>query len=323
VDRLRDGIGLRGYGQRNPLLEYKREAFDMFQLMNSLRDDAVISRVVRMQVQAQPPAQAAAQPPRPAAVGMTFDDADFGGDEGAEESETEGGPIDYEPVVFEAPMRPSLPEPGPEARLFAVEQGLRRNDPCPCGSGQKFKKCCYLESEVAELTARFEAAQAEALAEESAAMEAARAAFEAQVAAEEALAALAGGDADVEDEAAPETTSAAVTDEATDSASEPTRDEVPVAEGVASAPDVGDADVTSSMDAADDADATSNTDVENPDAEASAPAAPHLRDSLPEIGVTDSPTEVAPKPPAAGTPPEPEWSVSDALREVVKKNDPG
>jgi preprotein translocase subunit SecA len=50
MDRLRDGIGLRGYGQRNPLLEYKREGTDMFLLMNSLRDEAVVSRVVRLDV---------------------------------------------------------------------------------------------------------------------------------------------------------------------------------------------------------------------------------------------------------------------------------
>ena len=307
VDRLRDGIGLRGYGQRNPLLEYKREAFDMFQLMNSLRDEAVISRVVRMQIQAPEPAQAAPQPPRPAAVGMSFDDADFGGDESAEESETEGGPIDYEPVVFEAPPRPALPEPGAEARLFAVEHGLRRNDPCPCGSGQKFKKCCYVESEVNELTARFEAAQAEALAEEAAAMEAARAAYEAQVAAEEAAAMAEGGGATDADRANDETATTAETnadtEAPTDSASEPTVDEVPVAESVASTAQVGDADV-----------ATPAADVATADSGSS------VRDSLPEIGATDFPTEVAPVAAPPETTVETEWSVGDALDEVVKKD---
>ena len=49
MDRLRDGIGLRGYGQRNPLLEYKKEGFNMFMMMTALRDEAVVSRVLRME----------------------------------------------------------------------------------------------------------------------------------------------------------------------------------------------------------------------------------------------------------------------------------
>src|SRR4029079_692084 len=46
MDRLRDGIGLRGYGQRNPLLEYKKEGFNMFLLMASLRDEAIVSTLL-------------------------------------------------------------------------------------------------------------------------------------------------------------------------------------------------------------------------------------------------------------------------------------
>ena len=41
------------------------------------------------------------------------------------------------------PAAPRLPQKGEEARLFAAQVGARRNDPCPCGSGVKFKKCCY------------------------------------------------------------------------------------------------------------------------------------------------------------------------------------
>jgi hypothetical protein len=47
--------------------------------------------------------------------------------------------LDADPAP-EVPMGP--PQPGPEARAFAEARGLRRNDPCPCGSGNKFKKCC-------------------------------------------------------------------------------------------------------------------------------------------------------------------------------------
>ncbi|NOY26614.1 MAG: preprotein translocase subunit SecA, partial [Oligoflexia bacterium] len=70
MDRLRTGIGLRGYGQRNPLLEYKKEGTSMFLLMNSLRDEAVVSRVLRLDLSQQRPAAAPARPaaPPPAAT---------------------------------------------------------------------------------------------------------------------------------------------------------------------------------------------------------------------------------------------------------------
>jgi hypothetical protein len=53
--------------------------------------------------------------------------------------------LPLESLVPAAPRR-ALPAKGPEARLFALEHNLKRNDPCPCGSGNKFKKCCYDES---------------------------------------------------------------------------------------------------------------------------------------------------------------------------------
>ncbi len=53
MDRLRDGIGLRGYGQRNPLLEYKKEGFSMFMMMTALRDESVISRFLRVELTAK------------------------------------------------------------------------------------------------------------------------------------------------------------------------------------------------------------------------------------------------------------------------------
>jgi hypothetical protein len=49
----------------------------------------------------------------------------------------------FEPIEIEGPAPRSLPAKGAEARFFARENGVRRNDPCPCGSGLKFKKCCY------------------------------------------------------------------------------------------------------------------------------------------------------------------------------------
>ncbi len=138
MDRLRDGISLRGYGQRNPLLEYKKEAYHFFQMMNSLRDEAVVSRLLRMQLQVAD--AAASAPSKSTARRLASGDL-----ESELNREQEPQLPDYEPLpVLTAPPR-SLPAKGAEARLYAAEQGIRRNDPCPCGSGQKFKKCCYEE----------------------------------------------------------------------------------------------------------------------------------------------------------------------------------
>ncbi|MCB9743265.1 MAG: preprotein translocase subunit SecA [Alphaproteobacteria bacterium] len=162
MDRLRDGIGLRGYGQRNPLLEYKKEGFNMFMLMTALRDEAVVKRVLAVQLSPQAEAAsrlssksmarqiaggaleekfarqaAASQGAPPSAgpqVGMTLPENFLAGAAAAAQAEAPAPPQPAPP--------PRRPEPGIEARRFAEEHGMRRNDPCPCGSGNKFKKCC-------------------------------------------------------------------------------------------------------------------------------------------------------------------------------------
>jgi preprotein translocase subunit SecA len=196
MDRLRDGIGLRGYGQRNPLLEYKREGTDMFRLMMSMRDEAVISYVLKAELEpeaipepskssgrqlaadaqsqgALPSAPVAAPTPnlpkmadvqarlaailaeRAEAEAVASDIPDIPDLSEDMEADGEDGelfppPVDVEStadeVTLDADPAPEVPmgppQPGPEARAFAEARGLRRNDPCPCGSGNKFKKCC-------------------------------------------------------------------------------------------------------------------------------------------------------------------------------------
>ena len=157
MDRLRDGIGLRGYGQRNPLLEYKKEAFHMYQLMCSMRDESVVGRILRVQMQiaeavgAQPTKrtaqrlasgqleqQVARQMERQASQDAEAAELASLGDMG------EAASLPLQQLVPTPPPR-RLPEKGQEALMFALEHNVRRNDPCPCGSGQKFKKCCYRE----------------------------------------------------------------------------------------------------------------------------------------------------------------------------------
>jgi uncharacterized protein YecA (UPF0149 family) len=109
----------------------------MFQLMNSLRDEAVVSRLLRMQLQVAE--TAAAAPTKSTAKKLAAGELD---DLGEPEPPPQLPPVQ----VQQAPAR-SLPAKGAEARLYALENGLKRNDPCPCGSGQKFKKCCGVEEE--------------------------------------------------------------------------------------------------------------------------------------------------------------------------------
>ncbi|MDP9132536.1 MAG: preprotein translocase subunit SecA, partial [Nitrospirota bacterium] len=105
MDHLRDGIGLRGYGQKDPLIEYKREGFDMFSAMMDRIKSDVLDRLFRVQAvrgEQPPPVPAPAPPPR-----MVLNRSD---------------------------------EPAPQNVQRQADK-VGRNDPCPCGSGKKYKKC--------------------------------------------------------------------------------------------------------------------------------------------------------------------------------------
>ena len=102
MDQLRTGIGLRGYGQKDPLMEYKFEAYDMFQQMIDDIQKEVVEFLFRVEVE---------EAPKERAVVVT--QASGGSSE----------PTQKKPVV-------------------KSDQVVGRNDPCPCGSGKKYKKCC-------------------------------------------------------------------------------------------------------------------------------------------------------------------------------------
>ncbi|MBX2803793.1 MAG: SEC-C domain-containing protein, partial [Myxococcales bacterium] len=141
LDRLRQGVGLRGYGQRNPLLEYKREALQMYLMMSAMRDEMLINRLFNTDVQL---AQAAAESPGKATARKlekgTFSPKPAGEMLAAAASAASAAP---KPLAVPAAPEVKRPAPGEEARLFAHQLNLRRNDPCPCGSGKKYKRCCY------------------------------------------------------------------------------------------------------------------------------------------------------------------------------------
>ncbi|OLC33572.1 MAG: preprotein translocase subunit SecA [Candidatus Rokubacteria bacterium 13_1_40CM_4_69_5] len=116
IDHLKEGIGLRGYGQRDPLTEYKREAFDLFQDMAERVKSAVVERLFKVQIVREAPMEL----PTLAAW--------------ADTRETRG----------ETPAEPRR-APVPSAPRTPTGEKLGRNDPCYCGSGKKYKKCCYLK----------------------------------------------------------------------------------------------------------------------------------------------------------------------------------
>jgi len=160
MDRLRDGIGLRGYGQRNPLLEYKKESFNMFQEMCAIRDESIVGRVFRVEL--TPQVEAAAQDPGKAAArrlargtGILNSPA-IRRPSAAPEQPAQPAAPKVAPPLPAAQARPpeaalERPPKGPVARAFAEAKNWRRNDPCPCGSGRKYKKCCYLAQEAPSL----------------------------------------------------------------------------------------------------------------------------------------------------------------------------
>ena len=112
MDHLRDGIGLRGYGQKDPLIEYKREGFDLFAgMMERVKSDT-LDRLFHVQAvrhegeQPAPPPQPVLSRPQPKLMLNRGD----------------------EPISAPAPAQ-------------RAENKVGRNDPCPCGSGKKYKKC--------------------------------------------------------------------------------------------------------------------------------------------------------------------------------------
>jgi preprotein translocase subunit SecA len=137
LDQLRNAIGFRAWGQKDPLIEYKQEAFDMFvDLMQDIRA-TFTERLFKFQVEintgavpAPPPRRAAPPAPRRRSVSDTDMLVDGGA---AAAPPLPNGDRDGAP-----PGRLNLPKTRPTGGGVPV---VGRNDPCPCGSGKKYKKC--------------------------------------------------------------------------------------------------------------------------------------------------------------------------------------
>jgi preprotein translocase subunit SecA len=144
LDHLKEGIGLRGYGQRDPLVEYKKESFALFQAMKDRIDEEMLRYLWRLRpvfsqgpeegapVPAPPPPPRRPTPPRqlqlndpkqapsPAFAGV-----------GQSSASSSNAPRPARVGGDDAPVR----------TVRRDEPKVGRNDPCPCGSGKKYKKC--------------------------------------------------------------------------------------------------------------------------------------------------------------------------------------
>ena len=148
LDSLKASISFRGWGQKDPLVEYKKEAYDMFvDLMQDIRR-SVTSLFYRAQL-GQPQPQRARQPQRLQYSGPQ-ETAGVGVAASAVRSEPQRTGALLDPVGVSATARARAPGPGPLQTNRGEEQSRApitvkdepgRNDPCPCGSGKKYKKC--------------------------------------------------------------------------------------------------------------------------------------------------------------------------------------
>ena len=103
MDHLKEGIGLRGYGQRDPLIEYKKEAYGLFEDLTVRISTESVSRLFKVQVREEREIKKVQRPQR----------------------------VSYNTGEGAAPATTSRRE----------GKKIGRNDPCPCGSGKKYKKC--------------------------------------------------------------------------------------------------------------------------------------------------------------------------------------
>jgi preprotein translocase subunit SecA len=159
IDALRHGIGLRGYGQKDPKNEYKAEGFQLFEKLMVAIEDEVASLSLRVRVQqGPPPSQGQAQPQT--STGNTSSGG-FTGEPSTPLARQAAQPTPEQlkaaqqlmaarmatrrppaSAAFDAmrrtqPPPPKEPAPPPPPPVGKVD----RNDPCPCGSGKKYKKC--------------------------------------------------------------------------------------------------------------------------------------------------------------------------------------
>jgi preprotein translocase subunit SecA len=152
MDHLKEGIGLRGYGQHDPLVEYKRESFDMFEEMMKKFQEETVRYLYLMQILERPPESDMAGGQGPGGPGGPEAGVPVlrsgGGGNGRPPRHVATSVDDLE-EAFQRKKRRELEQArmAGSSEQRTVQQVVRgaekvgRNDPCPCGSGKKYKKC--------------------------------------------------------------------------------------------------------------------------------------------------------------------------------------
>ncbi|HTG28864.1 MAG TPA: preprotein translocase subunit SecA [Methylomirabilota bacterium] len=150
LDHLKEGIGLRGYGQKDPLVEFKKEAFTLFEDMMARIDNETVRYLFHIQVQQGEPPQQLEQrpePPRPPRA----DARNAMASAAARASSGDGEPQHLPSVAREIERKQARqqrdlqyqtgPAQAEAPKPVRAAAKVGRNDPCPCGSGKKYKKC--------------------------------------------------------------------------------------------------------------------------------------------------------------------------------------
>ncbi len=143
MDHLKEGIGLRGYGQHDPLVEYKKESFEMFEAMMQRFQEDTVRYLYLMQILERP------VEPAPAPTEQAPQPAPNSGDGNGRRPRMVSTSADELEEAFMRRKRRELEQArmaggGDAPQVQQVVRGqekVGRNDPCPCGSGKKFKKC--------------------------------------------------------------------------------------------------------------------------------------------------------------------------------------
>jgi preprotein translocase subunit SecA len=129
VDELREGIGLRGYGQKDPLLEYKSEAYNMFvKMIDSINRD-VVSTLFKFFDVGGEIEERLLQRRQPSSYSTVHSQVEVF-------KQTMAAPPRKQEATQPTPGQPAVRRPVVKA------QQVGRNEPCPCGSGKKYKHCC-------------------------------------------------------------------------------------------------------------------------------------------------------------------------------------
>ena len=141
MDYLKQGIGLRAYGQLDPLVEYKQEAYKAFKALTESMYEDFLRTFLRLQMAVEQPL-----PEQKSALQGKVDYSNPEGNLDAKERNAAPVPSARKAAAKAKGMPQKAPEEEIKTRTYVKDKNdpyanVGRNDPCPCGSGKKFKKC--------------------------------------------------------------------------------------------------------------------------------------------------------------------------------------